>query len=128
MQRTGRKRFGLVSPYLGDVQCRIQENYARNGYECVAERHLGERVNFAFSEVPPERIKQMVREVAADGAEVVLTFCTNLRAAQVVQELEDELGIPGFDTVSTAVRKSLRMCGVDTRRVRGWGSLFEQID
>ena len=128
MQWTDRKRFGLVSPYLDDVQRRIRENYARNGYECVAERHLGERVNFAFSEVPPERIKQMVREVAADGAEVVLTFCTNLRAAHVVQELEDELGIPVFDTVSTAVWKSLRMCGVDTRRVRGWGSLFEQID
>lgn len=128
MQRTGRTRFGLVSPYLAEVQQRIQENYARNGYECVAERHLGERVNFAFSEVAPERIKELVREVAAARPQAILTYCTNLRAAHVVHELEAELGIPVFDTVSTAVWKSLRLCGVDTRRVRGWGSLFEQAD
>lgn len=128
MQRTNRKRFGLVSPYLTEVQRRIQENYARNGYACVAERHLGEKVNFAFSEVEPEEIKRMVREVAAAGPQCIMTFCTNLRAAHVAQSLEDELGIPVFDTVSTAVWKSLRLCGVDTRRIRGWGGLFEQVD
>jgi maleate isomerase len=32
-----------------------------------------------------------------------------------------------YDTVSTAVWKSLRMCGVDTRRVTGWGSLFSEV-
>ena len=128
MQRTGRTRFGLVSPYLAEVQRRIEENYARNGYECVSERHLDERVNFAFSEVDPERIKQMAREVAASGPQAILTYCTNLRAAHVAQELEDELGIPVFDMVSTAVWKSLRLCGIDTRRIKGWGSLFAQAD
>lgn len=128
MQRMGRTRFGLVSPYLAEVQQRIQDNYARNGYECVAERHLDERVNFAFSEVDPEQIKRMVREVATAKPQAILTYCTNLRAAHIVQGLEDELGIPVFDTVSTAVWKSLRLCGVDTRRIRGWGSLFAQAD
>jgi len=125
MRRTGRTRFGLVSPYLADVQRRIQDNYARSGFECVAERHLGESVNFAFSEVEPERIRAMAREVAAAGPQAILIFCTNLRAAQLAQELEAELGIPVFDTVSAAVWKSLQLCGVDTRRVTGWGSLFE---
>lgn len=127
MQRTGRTRFGLATPYLEDVQARIVENYRKSGYECVAERHLGRQVNFEFSEVTPEQIGRMAREVAAAGPQCISTFCTNLRAAHLVPSLEAELGIPVYDTVSTAVWKALRLCGVDTRRVEGWGSLFAEV-
>jgi maleate isomerase len=43
-----------------------------------------------------------------------------------VDGLENEVGIPIFDTISTAVWKSLRLTGVDTRRVHGWGRLFQE--
>lgn len=33
--------------------------------------------------------------------------------------LEAELGMPVYDTITTAVWKSLRLAGVDTRRVQG---------
>ena len=39
-QLTGVQRFGLVTPYLDDVQAAIIKNFAASGYECVAERHL----------------------------------------------------------------------------------------
>jgi maleate isomerase len=126
MEKTGRRRFGLVTPYLDEVQRAIVENYREHGYECVAERHLNERVNFGFSEVTPQTITRMAREVAGAHPQCLSTFCTNLRAAHLVPSLEAELGIPVYDTVATAVWKSLRLCGVDTRRVEGWGSLFEE--
>jgi maleate isomerase len=125
MRLAGHTRFGLVSPYLGDVQARIVESYRRSGFDCVAERHLDKHVNFEFSEVAPEEIEAMAGAVAREAApQCIATFCTNLRAAQLAAGLEDRLGVPVYDTVSTAVWKSLRMCGVDTRRVQGWGSLF----
>ena len=126
MQKTQRQRFGLVTPYLHDVQAAIVANYARSGFECVAERHLNRSANFSFSEVEPSDIARMAHEVAAARPQCITTFCTNLRAAQLAPALEAELGIPVYDTVSTAVWKSLRMCGVDTRRVTGWGSLFAE--
>ena len=126
MQATGRRRFGLVTPYLDEVQSAIVATYRRAGFDCVAERHLQQSVNFGFSEVEPELIARLAREVAAAKPQCLTTFCTNLRAAQLAPMLEAELGIPVYDTVSTAVWKSLRMCGVDTRRVKGWGSLFEE--
>ena len=73
----------------------------------------------------PQQILQMAHEVGEAGPQCLTTFCTNLRAAQLAPALEAALGIPVYDTVSTAV-KSLRLCGVDTRRVTGWGSLFDQ--
>ena len=39
--------------------------------------------------------------------------------------LEAELGIPIYDSTVLAVWKALRLCGVDTRRGRRWGRLFE---
>jgi maleate isomerase len=126
MHKTQRRRFGLVTPYLDDVQAAIVANYARSGFECVAERHLNQSVNFGFSDVEPPQIVRMAQEVAAAQPQCITTFCTNLRAAQLVPALEAELGIPVYDTVSTAVWKSLRLCGVDTRRVKGWGSLFDE--
>jgi maleate isomerase len=126
MEKTQRKRFGLVTPYLDDVQAAIVANYARSGFECVAERHLNRSVNFSFSEVEPSQIVQMAHEAAEARPQCLTTFCTNLRAAQLAPALEAALGIPVYDTVSTAVWKSLRLCGVDTRRVKGWGSVFNE--
>ena len=126
MEKTQRKRFGLVTPYLDDVQAAIVANYARSGFECVAERHLNRSVNFSFSEVEPSQIVQMAHEAAEARPQCLTTFCTNLRAAQLAPTLEAALGLPVYDTVSTAVWKSLRVCGVDTRRVKGWGSLFDE--
>ncbi len=126
MHKTQRQRFGLVTPYLLDVQAAIVANYARSGFECVAERHLNRSVNFSFSEVEPADIVRMAHDVAQAQPQCITTFCTNLRAAQLAPALEAALGIPVYDTVSTAVWKSLRMCGVDTRRVTGWGSLFDE--
>ncbi len=116
--------FGLVTPYLGDVQERIAANYAGSGFECVAERHLGLNVNFSFADVGEDEICSMVREVAAARPQCIAIFCTNLRAAHLATRLEEELAVPVYDTIATVVWKSLCIAGVDTSRIQNWGSLF----
>ena len=125
LQRTGSTTLGLVTPYVDDVQAAIVDNYRAAGIDCIAERHLGQSVNFSFSEIPPATIEQSVREVAEARPHAITTFCTNMNAAALVPQLEEEFGIPIYDTISTAVWKSLAMAGVDPRAVTGWGRLFE---
>ncbi len=124
MRATGVRGFGLVTPYLHEVQERILANYAAAGLPCVAERHLNDPGNFSFAEVTEERIAAMVREVAAAKPDCISTFCTNLRAAPLVAGLEAELGVPVYDTIAVVVWKSLRMAGVDAGRVEGWGRVM----
>ena len=128
LARTGAKSLGLVTPYLAGVQERIAANYARAGITVCAERHLDLATNFEFAEVGAERLRAMVTEVAAARPDAITTFCTNLRAAQLVPQLEMETGIPIYDTVATVVWKQLRMAGVDARAVKGWGSLFQEVE
>jgi maleate isomerase len=124
---TGVKRFGLVTPYLDEVQAAIIKNYAASGLECVSERHLRKQDNFSFSEVSADELRAMVREVARDKPQAITIFCTNLRGAPLVEELEREVGIPIYDTISTVVWKSLQQAGADPSRIRGWGSLFRDV-
>lgn len=122
--RTGVRRFGLVTPYLPEIQQAIVATYAAAGYECVAERHLRERDNFAFSTYSEQLIAKLCREAAAARPDAITIFCTNLRGAGVVASLEQELGIPIYDTVATGLWKSLMLAGVPPLHVRGWGRLF----
>jgi maleate isomerase len=125
--KTGVRRFGLVTPYRDDVQAKVISTYGAAGFECVGERHLNKQDNFSFSEVGPDTLREMAREVAKSKPDAITIFCTNLRGAPLVEELEAELGIPVYDTISTVVWKALRMTGVDTARIEGWGRLFREV-
>lgn len=121
------KKLGYVTPYLDDVQAKILENYAGLGIACRGERHLGLQDNFSFSEVSVPQIEGMTRDVAREKPDAIAIICTNLKAAPSVAKLEQETGIPIYDTIATVVWKCLRLAGVDTRRVTNWGSLFQQV-
>ena len=127
LETTGRKRFAIVSPYLDEIQQKMVANYTAAGFEVVAERHLNDRGNFSFSEVTEAQIERLCAEVAEAKPQAIAIICTNMRGAPVAERVEKALGIPVYDTVSTVVWKALRMTGVDTRRVQGWGSLFQEL-
>jgi maleate isomerase len=121
---TAARSVAFVDPYRDDVQRLITQNYERAGFQVVAEQHLGLEDNFSFSTVTAERLREMVRRVAKARPQAIAIFCTNLRGAPLVEDLEAETKIPIYDTVAAAVWKSLRIAGVDVSRVTGWGSLF----
>jgi maleate isomerase len=124
---TGVGRVGLVTPYRGDVQERIAQNWAASGFACPAERHLGLQDNFSFAEVPEATVAGVVREVAGEGCDAVAVVCTNMRGAALAAGLERELGLPVYDSVATTVWASLKTAGVPPSAVKGWGSLFERL-
>jgi maleate isomerase len=57
--------------------------------------------------------------------DAISVFCTNFRGAAVAETIEAETGIPVYDTVSTALWKSMKVAGADPARIRGWGRIFE---
>lgn len=121
---SGAKTFGLVSPYVADVQERIVANYARHGLTCLAERHLNETVNYAFAEFDEPTIADQIRQVAKALPDAITVMCTNMRGARIVPALEDELGIPIFDSTAAAVWTGMKLANDDPARIKGWGQLF----
>lgn len=123
-RRHGVKRFGLVTPYLDDVQDRIIANYAEAGFACVAERHLGISRNFDFSEVGEDTIAGMIDEVAAARPDAISVICTNLRGARLAEAMEKRHDIPICDSISVVVLRALELAGADPKRITGWGRIF----
>lgn len=119
--------FGLVTPYLDEIQERIIANYQAAGFECVASKNLRDKGNFSFSEVTEETIETMIREAADAKPDAITVFCTNLRGAGVVDRMEKEIGMPIYDTVSTAIWKSMKIAGASNERIKGWGRLFTEV-
>lgn len=118
--------FGLVSPYVSEIQDMIVSNYTKAGLRCVAERHLNETVNFNFSEFDEPTVERMIREVAEAGPDAITVMCTNMRGARLAPKLEQELGIPIFDSTAAALWSGMRIAGADPGRVLGWGGLFKR--
>lgn len=120
----GAKRIAFVTPYLDDIQAAITKNYNASGYEVVAEEHLDDPGNYSFCTYSEEKILDMCRSVAIGKPDAISVFCTNFRGARVAETIERETGIPVYDTISTALWKSMKLAGEDTSQVKGWGSLF----
>lgn len=120
----GVTRYGLVSPYTDDIQQAIIANFARSGFECVAERHSGIRVNFDFSTIEPATIARMLDDVAEARPQAVVVLCTNMDGAALAEDFERRSDALLLDSISTAAWGALRVAGVDTGRVHHWGRLF----
>jgi maleate isomerase len=121
---TGVNRYGLVSPYLDNIQEGIISSYGKLGLTCAAESHLRQKENFTFADVDETTIRQQVATVAASKPDAIAIICTNLKAAHLVPSLETEYGIPIYDSIATAIWKSLGIAGIPAGTVQGWGSLF----
>jgi maleate isomerase len=118
-------QLSLVTPYTDDVQQAIVRNYAAIGVDCSNERHLRQSHNAGFANIPVSTFDGMVDELVASGAKHVSVFCTGLKAAQRVAFWEEQHGICVLDTVATVIWDALNIAGVDVRRVKGWGGIFE---
>ena len=120
----GIRRFGLVTPFRGDVQQAIIETYRREGFECVAEHHLDSDDGFGYAAIPPAATKDMIRTVAAAEPEAIAAICTNMSGAPHAETMEAEAKRPVYDSVAAALWGTLALAGVDPTRITGWGELF----
>jgi maleate isomerase len=124
MRRHGMTRIAIVSPYTSDVQDRIVANLAAEGFDTVAERHLGIRDNFAFGLVDARALDDMVAEVATAKPDAIVILCTNLAGARLAPGWEARHGAVVLDSVAVSLYGALRAAGVDPYALAAHGRLF----
>jgi maleate isomerase len=123
LESLGLTRAGLAVPYTADVTARIARVYAEAGIQIAACAHAGVSTNREMALVSEERTRALVRQSDAPDADCILLYCTGLAGAQLVDDLERELGKPVFDSVAVTLWKGLKLVGIEPR-LRGWGRLL----
>lgn len=123
----GVKRYGLVTPYTGDVQGRIVAHLAAEGFECIVERHEDVQVNFDFAGIAAALVEARLREAAAARPDAIVVLCTNVDGASWAEPIERATGVRVLDSIALALWGALRLAGTDPACIRGWGSLFRDL-
>lgn len=124
MRLLGAERYVMVSPYVEDMNQAIAATLEAEGFHCVHAHGLGVTENIKLGDITRDELRDHVLEQARD-ADAILIPCTNYAVSWVVQELEDELGIPIVDSILLAIWEGLRIAGVPTP-IEGWGRFMRQ--
>lgn len=120
----GVRRLGFVTPYVAAVSAAMRDSLAAAGFETVAFGSFEVAVEGIVARMTAESILDAIVTVGATAdCDGVFAACTNLRAAEVIEEAEARLGKPVISSNQALAWHMLRLAGVDAA-VPGYGRLF----
>ncbi|KAK9364699.1 Asp/Glu/Hydantoin racemase-domain-containing protein [Lipomyces kononenkoae] len=123
LEKYGVKRFAMAGPYVDGPTQGLVNFYKGLGYDVVKTSQMNERANVAFANTPLSTIKDLLREADSPEAECIVVACTNWPVALVIDEMEEELGKPIYDSICVTLWKAMRMVGINVP-IHGWGRLL----
>lgn len=121
----GIKSISLLTPYIDSVTQLIREYIEHEGVLVLNTKSFYVENDVDIARLNPTDIKAAALETFESGADALFLSCTALRAADVLQNLEDELGIPVLSSNQCTFWQALRSAGY-TRPIKGFGRLLAQ--
>ena len=95
INRRGARRVGVVTPYVESLNEKIRASLEADGLEVVGIHGLGIDENFEIASVEPQRIAEFAAErFAGASIDVLFASCTNFRALDAREQIEERLGVP----------------------------------
>lgn len=115
----GARRIGLVTPYTAEVAAPMRHFLADHGVETLHEVSFGEGDDRKVARISQRSTKAAMLEAGRQpGVEAVFASCTNLGSFDVIDDAEDELGLPVISSNLALVWHMLKRAGITAT---GWG-------
>lgn len=109
----GAKRIAVVTPYTADVTAPIVAHFGNHGLEVEAVGSFLESSDLVVARISEDSIATAVRNVAASVAcDAVFISCTSLRTLRIIDDLEQDLGVPVVSSNLALFWHLLRLSGV----------------
>jgi len=122
LQHLGVRRCALATPYPRDITEQERQFLVKNGLEVVSTVCL-EKSGAAIRQTPRDQVEALIRSADRPSAEAIFASCTDLRALEVVDRLERELGKPILTSNQVTLWAVLKSLNVGTS-IRGFGRLL----
>ncbi|MBT5047375.1 MAG: arylmalonate decarboxylase [Rhodospirillaceae bacterium] len=107
------RRVVLVSPYPRTSHEHELEFLEEAGLEIVGERNLSLDGSTAYSAMPPSDWVDTMASMKNDKADVYFASCANIRAIEVLEEIEEILDAPVVTSNQLVIWNALRLAGID---------------
>lgn len=121
------RRVFMATPYSPEVNAREVAFIASRGIEVTQQFSFGCALSRDVAHVSPAVIydELMRRRAEIRGNDVLFVSCTMLRAMEIAEQLEADIGVPVVTSNSASVWRMLNAVGEDTGPVKA-GRLFRQ--
>ncbi|MFO7759302.1 MAG: aspartate/glutamate racemase family protein [Roseovarius sp.] len=119
LRALGATRVAMVTPYVAEVSAPMRRALADHGIEVVAAVSFDQHEDWTVARIAEASTQAAMLEVGrAPGVQAIFTSCTNLRTFNVIESVEEELGLPVVSSNQALLWDMLRLAGV---AARGWG-------
>ena len=123
-QALGARRIALLTPYIDEVHQTMRRFVEAQGVEVPVIGSFNHENDNEVARMSPASIRAAALELGRHPAvDAVFVACTSLRVAEIVEDLERDLGKPATSSNHAMAWHCLRLAGVKDA-VPGWGRLF----
>lgn len=121
----GARRIVLVSPYVRATHEHEIEFLTEAGIEIVGERNLGLEGAESYVATPASVWLDTLRALQTEQADAYFVSCANIRAIEMLDEMEATVGRPVLTSNQVVLWHALRLAGID-EAVPGVGRLLSE--
>jgi len=106
----GARRLVVVTPYLEELNKRIQSSLENDGFEVLHIQGLGILANTDIARVSSERIVSLAQEAtASQQPDALFVSCTNFPAVSVLPRLREMFTFPVISSNQAALDRTLQL-------------------
>ncbi|NJE02667.1 aspartate/glutamate racemase family protein [Thermococcus sp. MV11] len=116
----------VVTPYTDEINQREREFLEANDFEVLDIRGLGLEDNQAIGNLEPYEAYRLAKASFLDEADAVFISCTNLRTFEIIETLEEDLGVPVVTSNQASLWLALRQMDV-MEKIPYLGRLFTEF-
>jgi len=122
----GHKKVDVVTPYVEVTNERLKQFAKAHGIEVAKLGTFDMLDMFDHAKILPEEIYAKVKAMTTPDSEAVFVACTQLRALEVLDMLERDLGKPVYSAVQASAWQAYAAMNVDPK-IMDCGSLLRKL-
>jgi maleate isomerase len=126
VEALGARKISIVTPYIDAVTERAKIFFEQNGIGVLSAKGQGLDEDHAIGAVPLHEVYRFARQNIAPQSDALFMSCTNWRTVGLIEELEQDIGMPVVSAIQASFWDCLRIAKVGEFRT-GFGRLFETL-
>jgi maleate isomerase len=109
IQQAGHKKVSLLAPYSAVVSRHLADYFERRGLDVLSLSYMGIADDRDVAHLSPPAILDAARKAIVPDAEALFISCTATRAAEMLPELEQAVGLPVYSSNFCSFWQTMRL-------------------
>lgn len=123
MRFMGFRKIVITGPYIDEINERFRLFYEDSGFEVLNVTGLGIEDLYEMGATKPSQAYQAAMDAVVPEADGIFITCTNFRCSDVIEEIENDAGIPVVTSNQATAWHLMKLLGISDV-VEGYGQLL----